>query len=116
MKKEVIQAILDGTPVQYNRHSTDTSWQYCADTCWYDLGSIDDDPRLYASLFLDEGLYTNYVWRIKPEIKTIKVRIALLKNSHGFGTLTVNTLDKATALEKEYCFVGWLTYWNEYPI
>ncbi len=101
MKKETIQAILDGKTVQFNR--------CCADTHWYDLGGIDDDPRLYASLFVDEGVYTNYVWRIKPEIKTIKVRIALVKNSNGFGTFVVNTFDKATALEKEYSFVRWLT-------
>ena len=58
MKKDIIEAILDGKTVQFNRYSTDTKW--------YDLGGVDDDPRLYASLFVNEGVYTNYVWRIKP--------------------------------------------------
>ena len=101
MKKEIIQALLDGKTVQFNR--------YCQDTHWVDLDMSQPDfypsknPRLYANLFTDDSAYT---WRIKPESIKLPTKTALMKNTNGYYCFVVNSP----------LFVKWLTDWIDYTI
>lgn len=108
MKTEIIQALLNGKTVQLNIFDEDNNGS------WVDLNTTDYS-EFYASLFSDD----NYPrWRIKPEIISISVRLALMRSSEKiFYTETVNSIDSSIELIKysDY-FIKWLTDWVIYEI
>ena len=103
MKKEIIQALLDGKTVQFNTYPN----------VWEDLNP-QDHPNIYASLFTDSSYP---IFRIKPAIRKFRAKTALMKNTNGYYCFVVNTpyMEKEIESTSEY-FVNWLTDWVEYNI
>ncbi len=108
MKTQIIQAILDHKPVQYKLWPGNSEW--------LDLNINETNfhnSDLFASLF---NSIMSYNWRLKPEAKEIKVKLALMKRS-GFKVLAVNSYEEAMELEgNSSFFVRWLTDWITYKI
>lgn len=71
---------------------------------WYDLTEAN---------FFDFRFSRNY--RVAPEIKKGKYRVAALDTKDGYvPTTAVNDEKYAAELESSPYFVKWLTYWVEY--
>ncbi len=94
---EVLTALKDGKTIQVRRIKE-----------WYD---IDINIENYIPKFND------YEYRIKPESRTINVRMALMQNGELVYTETVNDTEEENNLEKYFnYFQYWLTDWETYNI
>lgn len=107
MKKDVIQALMDGKQVQFRE-----IFGFKSDELkeWTDL-DINNHAELYASLFTDDE---GFKWRIKPV--TFKYRVGLFKYGNFYPMLITND-EVAEAVERDdNTFVSWITDWVEYTI
>lgn len=109
MKTETIHALLDGKTVQFNANKDPMNH-------WVDLDVRNREQYyLFASLFTDNDAYP--LFRIKPEPKTVMVRIALMQNDGIFYTETVNEpKEEYNLVTYSNYFDRWLTDWKTYKI
>ena len=106
MKKEILQAIIDNKSVQYKLISeNNTGWHNFSEDYY-------EKPAVFTSLF--------NAWRIKPEVKQIQTKLALMRSTREVGlytALAINSYSDATKLEETSTFfVKWLTDWITYKI
>ncbi len=85
---EVIKAWADGATIEWRRDG------HC---CWYTMNN-DEAP----------GFYSQYEYRIKPEVIKIEYRVALLKYADIFHPCLI-TSRKHREVEQDFNFVRWLT-------
>ena len=108
MKTEILKAITEGRDVQYTYFDDNDSW-----VDFYP-SNVDADYSVYASLFNDT-LYCR--WRIKPAMREISCKSALMDHGSMMYVLTVNTAEEAIELEtNSTSFVKWLTNWVTYRV
>ncbi len=109
MKKDVIQALMDGKQVQFRE-----IFGFKSDELkeWTDL-DINNQTELYASLFTDDE---GYVWRIKPSTTMmLYAKTALMLNENGYYTQQVHNEHEERELETQCIyFRKWLTGWINY--
>lgn len=110
MKTETIQALLAGKDIQFNVGQINKDSVHY----WVDLDVRNrDHHHIFASLFTDNDAYP--LFRIKPEPRTIKVRMALMKNGELFYTETVNDpKEEYNLVTYSNYFERWLTDWVIY--
>jgi hypothetical protein len=90
---EILRAIADGKEVEWR--------EGCV---W-----IESDREVNPLSF---PLYT---WRIKPEKKVLRYRVALMKDD-VYYTIACNNLEAEAVWEKEHTFVKWLHDWQEVEV
>lgn len=105
MKTDIIQAIMNGKAVQFRFYVNGVMGD------WVDLERTTKHANLYLNLF-DDATYPE--WRIKPERRQIKAKLALMKQA-TFYIFAINTAEEAIELEtNSTSFVEWLTDWITY--
>lgn len=106
VKKDIIQAILDGKIVQIEQSWINPNGKLVH--TWTDLDIIktNEYPMIFASLFTDDILPR---WRIKSKIKLMSYRVALCKDDSDYYTNTAESYEEAEDLEKSIYFKKWLT-------
>jgi hypothetical protein len=104
---DTIVAWASGKIVQHRSAHSNVTYQ----DEWIDY--VSDDFHKFISNFNTENLE----WRIKPEIKMRKYRVAQFKDPCGFSfTETTDDYNNDDDLENSEGFVNWLTDWIEYEV
>jgi hypothetical protein len=60
--------------------------------------------------------YPNDEWRIKPEKKVLRYRVAKMRVADRYYTITVNNEKDATAVENSNAFSEWIHDWQEVEV
>ena len=109
MKTKILQAIMDNKTVQYKLWPSNTKWQDL------DMSTADlYTSELFASLFNN---ITSYIWRIKPDMKEIYRKPALMDNGFAMYVFMVSTIEESIELEENSSyFVKWLGDWTTYTV
>lgn len=92
---EILTALKEGKAVQRENETT-KEW-------------MDHNNNIIPS-------FDKYIYRIKPDVKIISCKLALMKNLSSYYTVSADSHKEERMFETSSYFVKWLTDWITYEI